>query len=222
MTIFGKILLVFNLLAGGAFAYFAMQDYFGEKGKGNGRQAITAAMLRHIILVDGLPFGGEKGKSPTSGEPNSLLDDPLDMPSDPEAEIPFKIVMGGGFRTDTISKPLLEAYWKAVGDGGVLAPGANATPPPKQLAELTRLRAKLEELLKKAEASTEKLALLSGWLLYQSQTYDERVAIQNLTDLKNPDGSAKIPEQLTKDVEELEKRLYAKIAAIADAPKPAE
>ena len=138
MTIFGKILLFFNLLAGGAFAYFAMQSYFGEKGKGNGRQAITAAVLRHIILVDGLPLGGEKGVAPTSGKEVAELNDVLDMPTDPEAEIPFKIVMGGGFRTDTVSKPLLEAYFKAVGDGGSLAPGATGTPVPNQLGELKR------------------------------------------------------------------------------------
>jgi hypothetical protein len=207
MTLFGKFLIILNVLAGGAFAYFAMQNYFGEKGKGNGRQAITAVGLRHILVLDGIPLGGEK-------------DDPTNIPADPEAEIQFKVVMAGGFRTDTVSKKLIETYFQAAGDGGVLAPGP--TPVPNQLAEVTRVRAKIDELLKKAEKPEDKLPLLSGWLLLQAENYDERVALQNLLDTKNRDGSARFPEQIERNVAELEKRLNAKFSAVLDQPKTAD
>jgi hypothetical protein len=91
MTIFGKVLIFFNLLVAGAFAYVSVQAYHGEKGKGNGRQHITAAGVRHVLLVDGLPLGADNG-------------DPSELPSDPEAEIPFAVNLAGGFRTKTVGK----------------------------------------------------------------------------------------------------------------------
>ncbi len=209
MTLFGKILLFFNLLAGGAFAYFAMQDFFGEKGKGNGRQAITAAGVRHLLLINGLPVGGEKGSKPGGdgkAAPSPELDDPESLPSDPEAEIPFKIVMAGGFRTETISKKLLETYFQAAGDGGSLGGG----PVPNQLAEVKRVRAKIVDLLGKAEGPA-KSTLLAGWLLLQAETFEERVAIQELMAAGTPEAA-----------EAMEKRLLAKFDAVLAAPKPAD
>jgi hypothetical protein len=182
MTIFGKVLIVFNLLAGGAFVYFATQNW-------KGRQQINANALRHVVLVAGLPLGNEKG------DPNSL-------PTDPEAEIPFHVEMAGGFRTETVSKKSLELYFQAAGDGGALGGG----PVPNQLAEVRRVKAKLDELL--VARPDDKVTLLSGWLLWQAETLEEREAIQKAV----ADGNA----------DELQRRLNAKFAAVLDAPKKAD
>ncbi|MBA4191598.1 MAG: hypothetical protein C0467_26770 [Planctomycetaceae bacterium] len=194
MTTFGKVLTFFNLLAAGAFAYFAMQVYYGEKGKGNGRQAITAAGLRHILLIDGLPFGNQKG-------------DVADMPAgnDPDIEVPFQVTMAGSFRTTTVSKKLLESYFKAAPGGEVLGGGAV----PNQLAEVKRVKAKIDGLLaENADKPDEKLKLLTGWLLFQPEVYEDRQAIQKLIADKN--------------VEALEKLLNDKFATVIDPSKPAD
>jgi hypothetical protein len=64
MTLFGKILLVFNLLLAAGFVYLATQDW-------KGRQTISAAGLRHILLVSGLPLDAPAGGS---DDPESVLE----------------------------------------------------------------------------------------------------------------------------------------------------
>ncbi|VTU01109.1 unnamed protein product [Gemmataceae bacterium] len=189
MTTFGKVLIFLNMIAAGAFAYFALLAYHGEKGKGNGRQAITAAGLKHVLLVDGLPLGDKAGA-------------PTDVPGDPEAEIPFEVTMAGGYRTKTVGKKLLDSYFKAAPGDEKLGGGAV----PNQLAEVKRVKAKIDADLAAAETPDAKLLLLAGWLLLQPEVYEERQAIQKL-----------IAE---KKVEDLEKLLNDKFAAVLDAPKP--
>jgi hypothetical protein len=186
MTLFGKILLFFNLLLAAGFAYLATQDW-------KGRQTITAAGVRHLLVIHGLPLGADQG-------------DPQTMPADADAEIPFKIEMAGGVRTETVSKKLLETYFQLAGDGGPLGGGAN--PVPNQLAEVKRVKAKIDDLLRAAETPAAKVTLLSGWLLYQTESYEERLAIRESI--------------RTENVEDLEKRLAAKFAAVIDAPRPAD
>jgi hypothetical protein len=186
MTLFGKILLFFNLLLAAGFVYLATQDW-------KGRQTITAAGVRHILVRDGLPLGADQG-------------DPQTMPGGTDAEIPFRIIMAGGVPTETVSKKLLDTYFANAGDGGPLSGGPN--PVPNQLAEVRRVKAKIDDLLKAAETPAAKVKLLSGWLLYQAETYDERAAIQESI--------------RTANVEDLEKRLAARFAAVLDAPKPAD
>jgi len=194
MTTFGKVLIFFNLLAGGAFAYFAMQDYFGEKGKGNGRQAINAAGLRHILLIEGLPLGDSKGA------PTEISNDP-----DPDAQIPFRVTMAGAFRTDTVSKKLLESYFKAAPGDEVLGGGAV----PNQLSEVKRVKAKIDSILaENADKPDEKLKLLTGWLLLQAELYEERQAILKMIADKN--------------IEAMEKLLGDKFAVVIEDPKPLE
>ena len=186
MTLFGKILLFFNLLLAAGFVYLATQDW-------KGRQTITAAGVRHLLVVHGLPLGADQG-------------DPQTLPSDADAEIPFKTEMAGGVRTETVSRKLLETYFQLAGDGGPLSGGAN--PVPNQLAEVKRVKAKIDDLLRAAETPAAKVALLTGWLLYQAESYDERLEIQDAI--------------RTANVEDLEKRLAARFAAVTDAPKPAD
>ncbi|MCE9564177.1 MAG: hypothetical protein K8U57_19210 [Planctomycetes bacterium] len=196
MSTLGKVLIFFNLIAAGAFGYFAMQSYYGEKGQGNGRQAITAAALRHILLVDGLPLGANPG-------------DPSDMPggADPDGQIPFKVMMAGSFQTDFVSKKLLETYFKPATGGEMFGGGAV----PNQLAEVKRVKGKIDAALTAAEKPEEKLTLLQGWLLLQAETYEEREAIQKLLAAKTPDA-----------IEKLQKMLDEKFVAVIEAPKPVD
>jgi len=194
MSTLGKVLIFFNLIAAGAFAYFSLEAYHGEKGKGNGRQAIASAGLRHIILVDGLPLGADAG-------------DPTEMPTsaDPDNEIPFKVMMAGSFRTETVSKKLLDSYFKAAPGDAVLGGGAV----PNQLAEVKRVKGKIDAALSATEKPEEKLTLITGWLLLQAETYEDREAIQKLVAAKTPEAT-----------EKLQKMLDDKFTAVLEAPKP--
>lgn len=207
MSTLGKVLIFFNMIAGGAFVYFAMQAYYGEKGQGNGRQNIAAAGLRHFMTIDGLPFGGG---------PN----DPADLPSspDPDDQIPFRVMMAGSFQTETVSKKLLESYFKQ-------APGTpTATPPlpgtvdlggpavPNQIAEVKRVKAKIEAILaENAEKPDEKLEILKGLLLLQPVTYEERQAVQKMIADKKLDAMEALLFDKFKAVLEAPKKLNAKI-----------
>ena len=156
MSLFGKLLLVVNLLAAGGFVYLATQDW-------KGRQTINAAGLRYLLVLQGLP-----------------LDGPPNFPAD--GETPFIMEGPGGVPTRTVSKKLLDSYFQNVGststDPNTLTV---ATAVPNQLAEAARVKAKVEELLGKAENPAAKIALLKGWLLYQAESFPERVAILALT-----------------------------------------
>lgn len=200
MSLFGKILLVVNLLAAGGFVYLATQDW-------KGRQTINAAGLRHLLVLQGLP-----------------LDGPPNFPAD--GETPFRMEGPGGVPTTTVSKKLLDSYFQGVSstssDPNTLTV---ATAVPNQLAEATRVKARVEELLGKAENPAAKIALLKGWLLYQVDTFPERVEILALCAAEKEDpenGNSlrpKTPDELTKDVEELQKRLLARFDGVLNAPK---
>jgi len=184
MTLFGKILLVFNLLLAAGFVYLATQDW-------KGRQTINAAAVRHLVLINGLPVGGEPG-------------DPATMPTGPDAEVPFKIEMAGGFRTDTVSPKLLDTYFANVAPADTpLGKGTVAS----QVAEVKRVKAFIDDLLAKEDGQAAKAARLRGLLLAGAETYDERLAILRLAQEEN--------------VAELEKMLAARFAAVTEAPKPA-
>jgi hypothetical protein len=199
MSLFGKILLVVNLLAAGGFVYLATQDW-------KGRQSITAAGLRHQLPLVGLP-----------------LDGPADFP--PSGETPFRHEGAGGVPTETVSKKLLEAYFQGVGGAGA-DPNTLSVPTavPNQIAEVQRVKRKLEEILSRTEAPAEKATLLRGWLLYQVETTPERFAVLHLSapdriDAESGKTRAKTPEEMSKDVEELQRRLTARVDGALSPPK---
>lgn len=193
MTLLGKFFLVFNLLAAGAFVYFATQDW-------RGRQTINAAVLRNALPVKGLPLG----------EANS----PTDLPADPEAEIPFQFEMAGGFRTETIGKKVLEGYFQANNlsgksadpkrdpdlvslDGGAVS---------SILGEVKRVKAKIDAGWEAATGADKKLKLATGWLLDQPEIYAEREAILALIKAGDADG--------------MKAKLDARFAAVLDPKAP--
>ena len=171
MRLFGILLIVVNLLAGAGFVYLATQDW-------KGRQEITAAGLRHVLILHGLPF-----EPPPPGPADGL---------DEDDAIPFVVPMAGGESTKTISKKLLEKYF-STNAASPAAAGTDATAAPattaagkvalsdnsvvtNQIAEVKRVQAVIKAELAKAATPAEKLALLRGWLVYQAENYDTRVA----------------------------------------------
>jgi hypothetical protein len=215
MRLFGILLIVANLIAGGAFVYLATQDW-------QGRQRITARGLQHLLLLQGLPLEGP------------------DLSSDPEGETPFVVEMGGGESTKTISKKLLENYFQTVltaapaaaaadpaapaaaatGGPSPLLPAANQTVVTNQLAEVKRVRGLVDDRLKDGTAD-EKARLLRGWLLYQAENFELRSAYLQLLSVAKVTGAAKTPEERAADIDKAKEQLLARFDAVISAPDAA-
>lgn len=158
----GYVLLVFNLLAAGAFVYFGVQDW-------RGRQEITASALRHIVLIRGVPFDGFQD----------------DIPTDPEAEVPFLVEMSGGVPNTTVGPEFLKSYFKDASAGDTKSVFASTDSVASQKGELKRVRARLKAAFDSPETTpAAKLKLLEQCLEYQPETYLERVVIRRLVDAK--------------------------------------
>ena len=189
MRLFGILLIVVNLLAGAGFVYLATQDW-------KGRQEITAAGLRHVLILHGLPL-----------EPAPPL--AADGFHEEDA-IPFVVPMAGGESTKTINKKLLEKYFStnaasAGTDATATAPAAKSplaenVVVTNQIDEVKRVQAVIKAELAKADPAA-KLALLRGWLVYQAENYDTRVSY------------------LTTDATALEAALDARFNAVLNPPQ---
>jgi hypothetical protein len=187
----GYVLLGLNLLASVGFVYLGMQDFYGEKGKGNGRQNITAAGVRHLLKLRGLPIDGGPDKLP-----NRVSDPSADGYSAYIAtEVPFRTELAGGRMTETVSPELLYVYFTPVAQGksAVAAKIGGNVPVTSQVNEAKRVRDILRGMVNEA---ADKVALLRDLLLLQAESYDERAEIQELV--------------RTGKAEELDSRLFAR------------
>jgi|GEM_PF-1967853 len=157
MGVFGKILLVLNLLLIGGFVYLGIQDY-------QGRQSITAAGLRHLILLNGLPFE-DKGPEqfPARVQPSS--EGYSDFTG---TEIPFVVLGPGNVPTTTVSPELLYKYFDAVGDANPNSIGGNM-PVASQIAEIKRVFGIL-----KSQDDAARAAFITPALLRLAETFEER------------------------------------------------
>ena len=197
----GYVLLGFNLLASVGFVYLGMQDFYGEKGKGNGRQNITAAGVRHLLKLRGLPIEGGPDKLPArvsdpSGDGYSTY---------MATEVPFRTELAGGRLTDSVSPELLYVYFTpaAPGKSPVGAAIGGNVPVTSQVNEVKRVRGILEGSINQAQ---DKIALLRDLLLLQAESYDERAEIQNLV--------------RTGNAEELQRRLLARFDQVINPTNP--
>jgi hypothetical protein len=181
MTVFGKVLLIFNLLLAIGFGYLATQDW-------QRRQTIQAAALRYDLLVQGLPVGAEP-------------DAPKSLPADPDDPVPLRVLGVGNIPTTSVSKKYLESYFQGLQGGSEL--GGPAVP--NQLAEVQRVRGRVEQLLNAADTPEAKLQLLRGFLLYQAESLEEHQAILALLQQGK--------------VEDLQSRLYARFDAVLKPPQ---
>lgn len=168
MRAFGYVLLVLSLLGAGGAVYLGIQGW-------QGRQTIAAAGLRHLILLQGIPLGNRAG-------------DPADMPTDAEAEIPFVTEGPGGAPTETVSPGVLKAYFQPAGGAAAPADGATttatslaaSTPVPNQIAEVKRVYNLIKTALNALDGGAARTGPAAAWLLYQAETWEERLEIQAL------------------------------------------
>lgn len=195
MRLFGILLIIVNLAAGAGFVYLATQTWAQ-------RQSITAAGLKHVLVLQGLPYDGAETFS---------ADD----------ETPFIVTMAGGEQTSTISRKLLEGYFTAA----TSAPAADSTskvqlagqmPVPSVVAELKRVRDLLFAELDKAGAP-EKIELYRFWLLPQAENIDVRTAYLALLSDRDANGAAK--GDRAADLDALDKALKARFAAAIEKPQ---
>lgn len=194
MSTLGKVLLVLNLLIGGGFAYLAIQDW-------QGRQNITAAGLRHVILLNGLPLGDLK-----ADDKIGQAADPETMPTDAEAEIPFVVVGPGGKPTKTVGVPLLKAYFApAAGSDKTDVALAVADAVPNQLAEVRRVYALVKTHLEGQADGAPRAGAAMKLLELQAETLDERQQFQALLAANKGD--------------DLRDRLYARFERVLKAPE---
>lgn len=158
MGLFGKILLVLNLLLSGGFVYFVVQDW-------KGRQTITAAGLRHKMLLEGVPLQGGPDTLPARVTAGS--DGYSDFTSE---KIPFVIEGPGNVRTTTVSPELLYAYFNAAGGADASSPLAGNTPVASQMAEVKRVF----NVLKGQQNVQERNAFVAEALLRLAENFEER------------------------------------------------
>jgi hypothetical protein len=195
----GYVLLVFNLLATGGFAYLAIQDW-------KGRQTITAAGLRHVLVPNGLPLEGGPEQIPARVQPGS------DGYSDFAAtEIPFRVPMAGGYVNETVSPEFLHVYFSTAGGGpsggGSVTPDealAGTTPVSSQINEVRRVRGIVRGAIDRE--TDNKVALIESYLIHQPESYEERAEIQALVRAGN--------------AAELDRRLMAKFDQVLNPPQP--
>ncbi len=174
----GKILLFVNLLASGGFVYLATQDWAK-------RQTITAAALRHHVVISGIPVAGED-TIPTPTEENPAQD----------IRVKFRAEMDGGYVTDTVSYAWLQSYLRDAPGTAADAPAAGAVRPDlsaggtlvsNQLAEVKRVREKIRQAFDAADGPRTKANMIYSMLILQAQTLPDRADFQELSRLGRGD-----------------------------------
>lgn len=162
MGLFGKILLVVNLLASGGFVYLALQDY-------KGRQTINAAGLRHVVLRSGLPVdSAAPDKLPPRVQPTA--DNYSEFVS---TEIPFPVEGAGGVMTVSVSPEFLYVYFSQAGvEAG--DPLTSTDPVANQMAEVKRVWGIIKGIADKADGPAAKGQAIASFLLLQAETIGER------------------------------------------------
>lgn len=188
MAIFGKIMLFFNILAAGALAYFATQDWAK-------RQSLTATVLQYHLVVKGLPL--ETPKAESDPDENPLL--------------PLQVETSGGYQTEYVRTSFLKAHF-AGSDGGEIF-GKADKPITSQFDELNRVEKKANEILaglddaKKlaqlcgsfsTDATSGRPTFIPGWLHILAESYAEREAIRQLARATELPAAVKTAQDLFK------------------------
>jgi len=200
MSTLGKVLLFLNLLAAGGLIYVAAQDWAK-------RQEISGVVLRYELTLQGLPI-----------ETSVLADD-----ADATTVVPIEITTPSGVTLTQANKKILDAQFSGATGGETFGP-FNAV---RSLTEeLDRVEKKLIGILQSQQGNDGKLRYLvggldanrlfaPGLLMRMAESFAEREALRNLAYPVPP-----TPELLQTNVEDAQRRLNRKIAALKSAPAP--
>ena len=215
MSLFGKILLVVNLLAAGGVHLSGDAGLLRREGQ-RGRQNITAAGLRHVLVLQGMPLGGVKDSK------DGVPPDVDTMPADANAEIPFRAEGSGGIPVKTISKKLLDSYFQ----------NGRCEQRPQHARRLHRRaqpdrRSGSRQSEDRGDPRPHRAAHgeggLWGWLMYQVETTPEphrgSHAVGTGPHRCRERALAKTAEEMGKDVDDLQRALMARVEAMLSPPK---
>jgi hypothetical protein len=157
MSILGKLLIVLNLLAAGAFAYLTLENY-------KVRHALTARALQNDVLLAGLPV--EPGDTSGSNSDN----------------VPFHLE-SGGIVIEQISKKDLAKLLPKGGDlyGDTGEPIANQTDEVKRLQQKVMSSSHIPAL---GQDPNPRLSALHGYMLNLARSGAERDGVNALFDLR--------------------------------------
>ncbi len=173
MTTLGKVLILLNVLAAAAVAYFATDNWAK-------RQSLNATGLRYAITIDGLPT------EPQTGQPSVLVA----MPADDES-VAIRLPTGSGRHTDDIPFRLLKAHF-AGAEGK--ADFGTSVPPLSVVGELARVKSAVDTFLINRGTDAARLAWLCGavdqaggyipgFLTFLADSFGERQVVKRLLTL---------------------------------------
>jgi len=209
MTTFGKVLILLNVMAAAAVAYFATDNWAK-------RQSMNATGLRYAVTLEGLPT------EPQAGQPAALTSAPAD-----DASVAVRLPTGTGRHADEVPYRLLKAHF--AGADGPPTFGSNL-PPLSVVGEVQRVKTAVETFLVNRGTDDARLAWLCGTvepngnytpgvLTLLADGFGERQVIKRLLDFPNVAAGGRAVEvaaSLAKARDILQKRFDA----VTNAPNP--
>jgi hypothetical protein len=214
MTILGKILLFFNIIAAGAVVYFATQSW-------TIRQTENATALKYYLWIQGLPQESPP-IPPLPTDPKELEE--FYAPLGTEAD-PFR--MGPSHSVYSVRYEFLKKHFEGADKGTYSSP----MPPNSRSGEFKRVREVLENSIESMKTETgERLNFLvgkyvgsrfePGLLVLLADSFEEREAYRSL--IKKPsDADAFTPEKIEANTKLARKALTNKFDAITNPPSAA-
>lgn len=162
MSVLGKVLIILNLLAAGAFGYLTLENW-------KVRQEFTYREFENVVKLGGIP-----------------VDTPTEKGDIPEGRVPFSLTVNKGNIIESLEKDTLTRLIPKGGDEY----GGDAVA--NQTEEVVRLQKKLKDFIaaKVTEAGANGPVAKLNWtrlyLLNLSHTGAERDGVNALFDLENP------------------------------------
>jgi len=210
MTTFGKVLILLNVIAAAAVAYFATDNWAK-------RQSMNATGLRYAVTLKGLPT------EPRAGQPAALTAAPADDDS-----VAVRLPTGTARHTDDVPFRMLKAHFTGA-DGKTDTFGSNL-PPLSVVGELQRVKTAVDTYLVNRGTDEARLAWLCGTvapngldtpglLTLLANGFGERQVIKRLLDFPNvaPGGRA---DEVTASLSKAKAMLQKRFDAVLNAPNP--
>jgi len=213
MTILGKVLLFFNLIAAGAVVYFATQSW-------TVRQNENYTALKYYLWIQGLP--SESAPIPPMPADPAEIDQtqvPLGSDSDPYR-------MGRGHSVFSIPYGVLKKHFENADKG----PYSSPNPANSRSGEVKRVRELLENTIESMKTDTERLAFLvgkyaglrfePGLLILLADSFEEREAYRSL--IRKPSHAEDFSaEKVEANAKMARQAFAAKFDAITNPPNAA-